>query len=75
MRLALSTVAKVAIPLIAGLVVFALLYPVSRVDIIPYQCSSAVGLDVACDAGLSLAAGAATTGIIGLILWLRNRRA
>jgi hypothetical protein len=38
------------------------------------QCSSAVGLDVACDDGLSLAAGAATAGIIGLILWLWNRR-
>jgi hypothetical protein len=74
MRLALSTVAKIAIPLIAGLVVLALLYPVSRVDIIPMVCSSAVGLDVACDGGLSLAAGAATAGIIGLILWLWNRR-
>lgn len=75
MRLASSTIAKVAISSIAGLVVLALVYPVSRVDIIPVLCSSAVGLEVACDSGLSLAAGAATAGIIGLLLWVRDRRA
>jgi hypothetical protein len=71
----MRTIGRVAIPLMAGFVVLAFLYPVSRVDIIPVQCWSAVGLEVACDSGLSLAAGAATTGIIGLVLWLRDRRA
>lgn len=60
--------------LLAGFVVLALLFPVSRPDILPYQCSSAVGLATACDSGWSLFAGGATAATVGVLLWLRGRR-
>jgi hypothetical protein len=68
-----TAVAKVAGVFLAGLVVTGLLFPVSRVDINPVQCLSVFGYGVACDTGWSLAAGAATTGVASLLLWLRNR--
>lgn len=65
---------KVAVALLAGFVVLVLLFPVSRVDTLPVQCLSVLGYGVPCDAGWSPAAGAATAGIVGLLLWLKDRR-
>lgn len=65
--------AKVAMALLAGLVVLVLLFPVSQVDTLPVQCLSVFGYGVPCGAGWSPAAAAATAGIIGLLLWLWNR--
>jgi hypothetical protein len=66
---------RVAIPaILAGLAVLALLFPVSQPDILPYQCSSAVGLGTACDGFWSLLAGVATAAVVGALLWLQGRR-
>ena len=67
------TMAKVAVALLAGLVVFVLLAPFSRVDTLPPQCLSVFG-GVPCGAGLSIAAGVATAGVVGLSLGLKSRR-
>ena len=69
-----TTVAKVAVALLAGLVVLVLLYPAAIADTIPRQCFSMVGLGAPCDAGLAVPGGAATAGIVGLLLWLKDRR-
>jgi len=69
-----TTVAKVAVALVAGLVVLVLLFVVSQVDTIPVQCLSVFGYGVPCDAGWAPAAGAATAGVLGLLLWLKDRR-
>lgn len=69
-----TTVATVAIPLVAGVVVLVLLFPFSGVDTIPPQCLSLFGYSVPCGTGLSLAVGAATAGVAGMALWLRGRR-
>ena len=68
------TVAKIAVALLVGIVVFVLLYPASIADTIPLQCSSMVGLGAPCDGGLAIPAGAAAAVIVGLLLWLRDRR-
>ena len=66
---------RVAIPaLLAGLAVLVLLFPVSQPDILPYQCSSAVGLGTSCDGLWSVLAGLATAAVVGALLWLRGRR-
>jgi hypothetical protein len=64
----------VAVALLAGLVALVLLYPAAIVDTVPQQCSSMVGLGAPCDAGLAVPGAAATAGIVGLLLWLRDRR-
>lgn len=74
MNVAWTTVAKLAVALLAGLVVLVLLYPAVIVDTIPQQCSSLVGLGAPCDAGLAVPGGAAVAAIVGLLLWLRDRR-
>lgn len=71
-----STVAKVVFAMIAGLVVFALLFfwgggrgPE------PGTCFGMFGwYTVPCDAWVSWAAGAATAAVVGLALWLKDRR-
>ncbi len=68
------TLAKVAIALLAGFVVLVLLFPGSGVMPQPPRCFSVFGYDVPCDAGWALAAGAATAGVVGLLLWLISRR-
>ena len=64
---------RIAVPLIAGLVVLVLLAPASGVDTLPPQCWSVFGYGVPCGSGLSLAAGGATAGVVGLALWLNGR--
>ena len=67
-------VVRIAVPLLAGLVVWVLLAPFSGVDTLPPQCLSVFGYGVPCGAGLSSAAGAATAGVFGLALWFNSRR-
>ncbi len=67
-------VARFAVALIAGLVVFVLLIPAGGVDTLPPQCWSVFGYGVPCSGGVSVAAGAATTAVIGVTLWLNGRR-
>jgi hypothetical protein len=73
-RGAWTTVVKVAVALLAGIVVLVLLYPANIADTIPQQCFSMVGLGAPCDAGLAVPVGAATAAIACLLLWLRDRR-
>ena len=68
------TVTKVAVALLAGLVVLVLLFPASGIDPLPPQCFSVLGYTVPCGGGLAVAAGAATAGVVGLSLWLKSRR-
>ena len=70
---ALKSGVKLAVPLIAGLVVLVLLAPASGVATQLPQCWSVFGYGVPCGSGLSLAAGAATAGVVGLALWLEGR--
>ena len=71
---ALKSGVKLAVPFLAGLIVFAVLVPAGGGDSQAHQCSSAFGYGVPCGSGLSLAAGAATAGVVGLALWLSSRR-
>ena len=71
---ALKSGVKLAVPILAGLVVLVLLAPASGVAALPPQCWSVFGYGVPCGSGLSLAAGAATAGVVGLALWLNGRR-
>jgi len=69
-----TTVAKVTVALLAGLVVLVLLFPASGIEPIPPVCFSVFGYTVPCDEGWAVAAGAATAGVVGLALWLKDRR-
>jgi hypothetical protein len=68
------TLAKLALALLAGFVVLVLLFPGSGTGAAPPTCFSVFGYTVPCDQRWAVAAGAATTAIVGLALWLRNRR-
>jgi hypothetical protein len=68
-----STAAKLAIVVLAGLIVLVLLLPVSGVDTLPPECYSVFGYTVPCGSGISVAAGAAAAAIIGLLLWFAGR--
>lgn len=65
---------RIAVALLAGVLVWVLLAPTGGVDTLPPQCSGVFGYGVPCGAGLSLAAGAATAGFVGLALWRTGRR-
>lgn len=71
---ALKSRLKLALPILAGLVTLVLLAPASGVVSDPRQCWSVFGYGVPCGAALSLTAGAATAGVVGLALWLNSRR-
>ena len=60
--------------LLAGLVVLLLLFPGSGTTAQPPVCYSTFGYVVPCDAWVSWAAGAATAGLVGLVLWMNDRR-
>lgn len=68
--------AKVAVAVLAGLIVLVLLFPASGVDTSPPQCFSAFGYTVPCEAlpWPAVAAGAATAAVVGLFLWIAGRR-
>ncbi|MCA1569959.1 MAG: hypothetical protein LC798_06480 [Chloroflexi bacterium] len=65
---------NVALALLAGLVVLVLLFPGSGIDRQPPECYSVFGYVVPCEAGWAVAAGAATAGVVAMVLWLRSRR-
>lgn len=67
------TLAKVAIAVVAGLVALVLLFPGSGIARIPPECYSVFGYNVPCEAGWALVAGAATAGVVGLVLWIAGR--
>ena len=73
-RRALMAAFKVGIPIIAGFVVVVLLIPAGGVDSDIPRCQSVLGYRVPCDVWLSLVAGAAMSGVVGLALWLNGRR-
>jgi len=64
----------VAIALVAGFAVLLLLFPASGIDPLPPVCYSMFGYVVPCGAWVAWAAGAATTGVVGLALWTYDRR-
>ena len=67
---------SVAIALIAGLVVFVLLFAWGGgIDTLPPECFSMFGwYSVPCEGWVAPAAGLAAAGITYLILWLKDRR-
>ena len=67
-------VVRIAVSLLAGLVVLVLLFPASGIVPIPPVCFSVFGYSVPCGGGLAVAAGAATAAGVGLALWLNSRR-
>ena len=71
-----TTRAKVAVALLGGLVVFALLFHWGGgIDTQPPVCYSMFGwYSVPCDAWVSWAGGALTAAVVGLWLWLAGRR-
>ena len=71
---AMRLVVRVVVPLLAGLVVLLLLYPVVENEPIPPQCFSIALFSVPCDDGLNVAAGAATAAVVALALWWKDRR-
>ena len=64
----------IVVALFAGLVVLLLLFPGSGITRQPPECYSMFGYVVPCDAWVAWAAGAATAGVVGLALWMIDRR-
>lgn len=69
MRPTWATVAKVAVALLAGIVMVVALVPTSGAG--PF-CYSLLAIRVPCEGELGFAAGALTAGVIGLALWLNQ---
>jgi hypothetical protein len=71
-----STMPKVAIALLAGLVVLVLLFPWGGGQPSdPPTCFGMFGWwTVPCEGWAAPVAGAATVGVVGLALWLNDRR-
>lgn len=65
---------SITIALLLGIVVLVLLAPASGADTLPPQCWAMLGYSVPCGSALSIAAGAATAGLVGLALWYSSRR-
>jgi hypothetical protein len=64
----------IIVALLAGLAVLLLLFPASGIEPQPPVCYSMIGYVVPCDAWVSWAAAAATAGLVGLALWMNDRR-
>jgi len=64
----------IVVALLAGLVVLLLLFPGSGITRQPPECYSMFGYVVPCDAWVAWAAGGATAGVVGLALWMIDRR-
>jgi hypothetical protein len=72
---AMSTATKVAVALVAGLVVLLLLFRSGGVDSQPPVCSSIFNLyAVPCEGWVAPAAAAATAALVFAVLWLIDRR-
>ncbi|OGO56405.1 MAG: hypothetical protein A2V84_00925 [Chloroflexi bacterium RBG_16_70_13] len=64
----------IIVALVVGLAVLLLLFPGSGNSAQPPTCYSMFGYVVPCDAWVSWAAGVATAGLVGLGLWMNERR-
>lgn len=64
----------IIVALLAGLVVLVLLFPGSGNAAQPPTCYSVFGYVVPCDAWVSWVAALATAGVVGLGLWVNDRR-
>ena len=64
----------IILALLAGFVVFVLLFRGSGTGAIPPTCYSLLSYTVPCEAWVAWAAGAATAGVVGLVLWMNERR-
>ncbi len=64
----------IAVALLAGLVALILLFPGSGTAAQPPICYSIFGYVVPCDAWVAWAAGGAAAGVVGLALWMIDRR-
>ncbi len=62
------------VALLAGLAVLLLLFPGSGIDRQPPECYAMLGNVVPCGGGLAVVAAIAVTGVVGMALWLRDRR-
>lgn len=67
-------VRTIIVALLAGLVVLVLLFPGSGNAAQPPTCYSVFGYVVPCDAWVAWVAGAATPVLVGLGLWMNERR-
>lgn len=72
-RRAIRVAALIAVSIVAGFVVFIVLFPYSFADT-PGTCSSVFGRAVPCNRALSVAAGVATAVLVALVLFLIIRR-
>jgi hypothetical protein len=66
--------ATIVIALLTGFVVLLLLFPASGILPIPPVCYSMLGFVVPCEAWVAWAAAAATAGLVGIALWMNDRR-
>jgi hypothetical protein len=67
-------VRTIVVALLAGLVVLVLLFPGSGNAAQPPTCYSMFGYVVPCDAWVSWVAAAATAGLVGMGMWMNDRR-
>lgn len=67
-------VRTIVVALLAGLIVLVLLFPGSGNAAQPPTCYSMFGNVVPCDAWVSWVAAAATAGLVGMGLWMNDRR-
>jgi hypothetical protein len=67
-------VGTIVVALLAGLVVLVLLFPGSGNAAQPPTCYSMFGYVVPCDAWVSWVAAAATAGLVGMGMWMNDRR-
>lgn len=68
------SVGTIIVGLVAGAVALLLLFPGSGIDRQPPECYSVFGYVVPCDARVSWAAAVVTAGLVGSVLWLKDRR-
>ncbi len=73
-RSAWPTARTIIVALLAGFVVFVLLFRGSGTGAIPPTCYSLLGYVVPCEPWVAWVAGAATTGVVGFGLWMNERR-
>ncbi len=64
----------ILVALLAGLVVLLLLFPASGVATDPPECHAMLFYVVPCAAWVAWAAGAVAAGVVGLVLWMNERR-
>lgn len=73
-RSAWPSARTITIALLAGFVVFVLLFRGSGNGAIPPTCYSLLSYVVPCEPWVAWGAGAATAGVVGPLLWMSERR-